>query len=137
MDKGRAYNTIDEYIEGFPKPVQEKLKTLRKLIRKTAPDATEKISYRMPTFYLNGNLVCVFQRNRSPSPKESDRLFRAKLITDSRAIRSPDGVTRVRGRSERSDEIVFVPDYFFAVKISWGLVSDRLCAGDKAADSVF
>jgi len=25
--------------------------------REAAPDATEKISYRMPTFFLNGNLV--------------------------------------------------------------------------------
>jgi uncharacterized protein YdhG (YjbR/CyaY superfamily) len=57
MEKGRAYNTIDEYIKGFPEDVQEKLESLRKLIRKTASAATEKISYRMPTFYLNGNLV--------------------------------------------------------------------------------
>lgn len=27
------------------------------MIRETAPDATEKISYRMPTFTLQGNLV--------------------------------------------------------------------------------
>jgi uncharacterized protein YdhG (YjbR/CyaY superfamily) len=33
------------------------LKALQELIRKTAPDAREKISYRMPTYYLNGNLV--------------------------------------------------------------------------------
>lgn len=30
---------------------------LRQTIRKIAPDAAEKISYRIPTFYLNGNLV--------------------------------------------------------------------------------
>ena len=30
---------------------------LRNLIRQTAPEASEKISYQMPTFYLNGNLV--------------------------------------------------------------------------------
>jgi uncharacterized protein YdhG (YjbR/CyaY superfamily) len=41
----------------FPKEVQKKLETIRKLIRKLAPEAQEKISYQMPTFYLNGNLV--------------------------------------------------------------------------------
>lgn len=48
---------IDEYIARFPQPVQQKLTQLRDLIRKHAPRAVEKISYQMPTFYLNGNLV--------------------------------------------------------------------------------
>lgn len=30
---------------------------MRELIKENAPDATEKISYAMPTFYLSGNLV--------------------------------------------------------------------------------
>ena len=41
----------------FPKPVQEKLASIRQLVRELAPEAQEKISYQMPTFYLNGNLV--------------------------------------------------------------------------------
>jgi uncharacterized protein YdhG (YjbR/CyaY superfamily) len=49
--------TIDEYIRGFPNDVQAKLSALRSTIKRSAPEATEKISYRMPTFYLNGNLV--------------------------------------------------------------------------------
>jgi uncharacterized protein YdhG (YjbR/CyaY superfamily) len=49
--------TIDEYIAGFPDDVQEKLQQIRVTIRTAAPDAEEKISYQMPTFYLKGNLV--------------------------------------------------------------------------------
>ncbi len=49
--------TIDEYIAGFPDDIQKKLKEIRRVIHETAPEATEKISYQMPTFYLNGNLV--------------------------------------------------------------------------------
>jgi uncharacterized protein YdhG (YjbR/CyaY superfamily) len=49
--------TIDEYIGMFPADVQKRLERIRQLVRKLAPDALEKISYRMPTFYLNGNLV--------------------------------------------------------------------------------
>jgi len=56
MDEQKP-NTIDEYIEAFPADVQEKLRQLRETIQAAAPEATEKISYQMPTFYLNGNLV--------------------------------------------------------------------------------
>lgn len=49
--------TIDEYILQFPFEIQEKLHTMRKVIRDSAPDAEEKMSWQMPTFYLHGNLV--------------------------------------------------------------------------------
>jgi len=48
---------IDEYIASYPFEIQEKLQSLRAVIRETAPTASEKISYGMPTFYLYGNLV--------------------------------------------------------------------------------
>lgn len=48
---------IDEYILKFSPEVQEKLNNLRKVIKESAPDAEEKISYQMPTFALHGNLV--------------------------------------------------------------------------------
>src|SRR5512139_1272051 len=52
-----APQTIDEYIAGFPTDVQDVLQKIRKTIHEAAPEATEKISYQMPTFYLKGNLV--------------------------------------------------------------------------------
>jgi len=55
--KSKDYISIDEYIESFPKEVQEILRKLRFVIKDAAPDAEEKISYRMPTFYQKGNLV--------------------------------------------------------------------------------
>jgi len=53
----KAVTTIDQYIASFPVPVRRKLTELRTTIRKAAPDATEAISYGIPTFKLNGNLV--------------------------------------------------------------------------------
>jgi uncharacterized protein YdhG (YjbR/CyaY superfamily) len=50
-------NTIDEYIAGYPKEIKAILQRTRKIINKAAPGATEAISYGMPTFKLNGNLV--------------------------------------------------------------------------------
>ncbi len=49
--------TIDEYIAGFPKDVQEILQKIRMTVKKAAPEAQETIKYGMPTFILNGNLV--------------------------------------------------------------------------------
>ncbi len=49
--------TIDEYIATFPVEVQQHLKQIREVIKKTAPQAEEKIGYGMPTFTLNGNLI--------------------------------------------------------------------------------
>jgi len=53
----RQSKTIDEYINSFPENVQDILIKMRKVIRESAPDAAEAISYQMPTFKLNGNLV--------------------------------------------------------------------------------
>jgi uncharacterized protein YdhG (YjbR/CyaY superfamily) len=49
--------TIDEYIAGFPEETQVILEQVRATIKKAAPDAKETISYAIPTFTLNGNLV--------------------------------------------------------------------------------
>lgn len=52
-----TFNSIDEYILQFPSDIQEILKMLRKVIKESALEAEEKISYQMPTFALHGNLV--------------------------------------------------------------------------------
>jgi uncharacterized protein YdhG (YjbR/CyaY superfamily) len=52
-----GYTTIDEYIATFPEEIQRLLQEMRAVIRAAAPQAEEKISYQMPTFYLKGNLV--------------------------------------------------------------------------------
>lgn len=57
MDRNRDSTGIDEYIASFPEGTQKKLIQLRKLIRQTAPNAEERISYRMPAFFLDGVLV--------------------------------------------------------------------------------
>src|SRR5688500_17114141 len=48
---------IDDYIAGFPTDVQRILQDIRGLIRTAAPEASEALKYRIPTFVLNGNLV--------------------------------------------------------------------------------
>jgi uncharacterized protein YdhG (YjbR/CyaY superfamily) len=55
--RSKRVNTIDEYIASFPKPIQDILQKLRQTIQESAPQAQEAISYQIPTFKLNGNLV--------------------------------------------------------------------------------
>jgi uncharacterized protein YdhG (YjbR/CyaY superfamily) len=58
MDKKhKGFRTVDEYIASFPTETRVKLQELRTTIRAAAPEAEEKISYQMPTFFLKGNLV--------------------------------------------------------------------------------
>jgi Uncharacterized conserved protein len=51
------YGTIDEYISQFPPEIQEKLEAVRKVLKESAPEAEERISYQMPAFFQNGVLV--------------------------------------------------------------------------------
>ena len=52
-----GFNSVDEYIAAFPVDIQKILEEIRAVIKAAAPQAQEKISYQMPTFFLNGNLV--------------------------------------------------------------------------------
>ena len=50
-------NEVDEYLGGLPSETRAALERLRATIRAAAPDATEVISYRVPTFKHQGGLV--------------------------------------------------------------------------------
>lgn len=49
--------TVGEYISWQPAAVAKRLRAIRALVKKTAPDATEGISYMMPGYKLNGPLL--------------------------------------------------------------------------------
>lgn len=51
------FMTIDEYIAAQPAEVQLILQAVRATIRAAAPEATEKISWQMPTFWQGENIV--------------------------------------------------------------------------------
>ncbi len=72
----KQFETIDEYIETFPRDVQSILEKMRQTIRKAAPEAEETISYRMPAFKLKGRVLVYFAAFRRhiglypPAPRE-------------------------------------------------------------------
>jgi uncharacterized protein YdhG (YjbR/CyaY superfamily) len=60
------FKTVDEYINLYSLEIQEKLQAIRKVIKENVPENTEeKISWRMPTYALYGNLVhfAAFQKH--------------------------------------------------------------------------
>ncbi|MGL4606640.1 MAG: DUF1801 domain-containing protein [Eubacteriaceae bacterium] len=57
MKEKTEITTIDAYIDASPKEFRPLLEKIREVIKNEAPEAKEKISYGMPTFYLMGNLV--------------------------------------------------------------------------------
>jgi uncharacterized protein YdhG (YjbR/CyaY superfamily) len=54
MPEAATVTTVDEYIAGFPAEVAARLEDVRQIIRSVAPGVRERISYKMPTFTLDG-----------------------------------------------------------------------------------
>lgn len=78
----RKFQTIDEYMVQFPKNVRDVLEQLRQVIKESAPEAEEAISYQMPAFKLNGILVwfAAFKNHIGFYPKVSAiKAFKRKL----------------------------------------------------------
>ncbi|MGV3656777.1 MAG: DUF1801 domain-containing protein [Chitinophagaceae bacterium] len=57
MKSVKAPANTDDYIASFSKEIQDVLTQVRQTIQRAAPEATEAISYGIPTFVLHGNLV--------------------------------------------------------------------------------
>ena len=58
MKKATIPKDIDEYLAGVPEPARSTLNKVRATIRSAVPpEATEAISYRIPTFKYKGSLV--------------------------------------------------------------------------------
>jgi uncharacterized protein YdhG (YjbR/CyaY superfamily) len=49
--------SVDDYINDAPDTVKIKLQELRNIIKSSAPEAAEKISYAMPFYDYNGRLA--------------------------------------------------------------------------------
>ncbi len=89
------YNDIDTYIASFPPEIRKELEKIRIVIKKSAPEATEAISYGMPTFKLKGNLVhfAAFKNHIGffPTPKPIEVFSKelAEYVTSKGTIRFP------------------------------------------------
>lgn len=56
-DAGVGRSEVDAYIAALPEPKRGTLEEVRRRILIAIPDATQKISYGMPGFVINGKVV--------------------------------------------------------------------------------
>jgi len=54
---GEAPKTIDEYIAEQPENIRPFLNQVREALRAALPDAEERISWRMPTYWKKRNII--------------------------------------------------------------------------------
>jgi uncharacterized protein YdhG (YjbR/CyaY superfamily) len=73
-------DTVDGYIRGFPAPVQSLLRAVRATARAAAPEAEERISYRMPALFQHGVLLyyAAFKKHIGLFPPVVDPALRAQ-----------------------------------------------------------
>jgi len=57
MKMAAPAKNVDDYLVSVPATARATLKKIRRTIKEAAPNATEKISYGMPSFYYLGQLV--------------------------------------------------------------------------------
>jgi uncharacterized protein YdhG (YjbR/CyaY superfamily) len=76
-----APSPVDEYIAGFPAEIQAVLRAVRATVRAAAPDAEERISYRMPAVFQHGVVVyfAAFKRHIGLFPPVEDPAVRARV----------------------------------------------------------
>lgn len=61
MNRSNAkYSDVDSYIKAQPESTQDKLRSMRQIVKELAPDAVESISYGMPAYKLNGKPLAYF-----------------------------------------------------------------------------
>jgi uncharacterized protein YdhG (YjbR/CyaY superfamily) len=75
-------STIDEYITAQLEDVQPLLRKIRTTIHNVVPNAVEKISWQMPTFWLGENLIhfAAFKKHISIFPGgEATEVFAERL----------------------------------------------------------
>ena len=87
--------TIDAYIEAQSEAVRPKLREIRAVIREAIPDAEERISWQMPTYWKGRNLIhfAAFKKHVGLYPGgEATAVFAEELKdfdTDKGTIRIP------------------------------------------------
>ena len=63
---GEKPKTIDEYIQSQDEEKQEDLRYMRQILRSALPEAEERISWSMPTYWKGHNMfILLFRRNTS------------------------------------------------------------------------
>lgn len=74
-------STVDEYIDNQPPAIQAVLRAVRDTVHRAAPEAQERISYRMPAVFQGGAVVYfgAFKKHLGLFPPVEDPELRARV----------------------------------------------------------
>lgn len=94
---GKAPETVDEYIAAQDEEIRGQLQSVRQAIAMKLPDATEKISWSMPTYWDGHNIIHFAAQKKHiglyPGPEAvenfSDQLDQAGLKYSKGSIQIP------------------------------------------------
>jgi uncharacterized protein YdhG (YjbR/CyaY superfamily) len=81
MNASTTATSIDEYIATFPPDVQAILQKIRTTVAKAIPKAQERISYRIPAFALDGDVIyfAAFKKHIGVFPPVRDAKLRKEV----------------------------------------------------------
>ncbi len=81
MKPGATPASVDDYIAAFPAEIQAILRAVRDTVRAAAPQAEERISYRMPALFQHGVVVyfAAFKQHLGLYPPVEDAAVRAMV----------------------------------------------------------
>jgi uncharacterized protein YdhG (YjbR/CyaY superfamily) len=79
-----ASNTIDDYIRGQAENIQPYLNQIRELLRITLPNAEERMSWKMPTYWYKHNIIHFAAHSKHIGLYPGDRaiIYFADKLTD-------------------------------------------------------
>jgi uncharacterized protein YdhG (YjbR/CyaY superfamily) len=113
-------NAIDVYLTDMPAQKRSVLEALRERIRAIVPDAQEVISYGIPAFRVEGEVVIGFKANSND--------YSIYPFSGGAADRFPD---ELKGRTVTSGSIHFTPDDPIPDDLLRGIIEWRIQANHE------
>ena len=98
-------NPIDEYIAAQDEAIQPRLNAIRDTIRAALPDAVEKISYQMPTYWKGRNIIhfAAFKNHIGLYPGGEAPVVFAERLT---SFKTSKGTIQIRNDQELPLELI-------------------------------
>jgi uncharacterized protein YdhG (YjbR/CyaY superfamily) len=98
--------TIDEYLAYQPEKVMEVLENLRQIIRDTAPEAEEVISYGIPAYKYHGMLVYFAAYKKHCSLFAGNGALTKQMQEELKAYKTSKGTIQFTVEKPLPDELV-------------------------------
>jgi hypothetical protein len=112
MMNNKTPKDIDEHVRRYPMEVQRLLTQMRLTTKKAAPQATEKISYGIPTFALDGKPFDHADESKAPhgrTNREARTTWRAAelLLSGGVGILPVIAAASARWRRQKSGSLIY------------------------------